>query len=142
MVSPDAGGVTRAKMFRDGLSGIGVDVTMAMIIKQRKEAGVIGQMDLVGTVKDCDCVIVDDMIDTAGTLCTAANELRDMGAKGVYAFATHGLFNGVRPSALILHGGSDSSASTIHTAVPRLLSACACACSRRSRGSRPRRWRR
>ena len=51
-------------------------------------------MDLVGDVSGKDCIIVDDMIDTAGTLCKAANELRDFGAKRVFAFATHGLFNG------------------------------------------------
>jgi ribose-phosphate pyrophosphokinase len=80
VVSPDAGGVYRAKTFKEGLVGIGVDAQMAMIIKQRKAAGVIGTMDLVGHVKGCDCIIVDDMIDTAGTLCTAANELKMMGA--------------------------------------------------------------
>jgi ribose-phosphate pyrophosphokinase len=94
VVSPDAGGVYRAKTFKEGLEGLGIDTGLAMIIKQRKAAGVIGTMDLVGHVKGCDCIIVDDMIDTAGTLTTAANELQMMGARKVYAFATHGLFNG------------------------------------------------
>ena len=48
------------------------------------------QMDLVGHVEGCDCILVDDMIDTAGTLCAAADELLAMGAKAVYAYATHG----------------------------------------------------
>ena len=48
------------------------------------------QMDLVGQVEGCDCILVDDMIDTAGTLCSAADELRAMGARSVYAYATHG----------------------------------------------------
>ena len=51
-------------------------------------------MHLVGSVEGCDCIIVDDMIDTAGTLTAAANELRAFGARRVFAFATHGLFSG------------------------------------------------
>ena len=54
----------------------------------------MGTMHLVGSVEGCDCIIVDDMIDTAGTLTAAANELRNFGAKRVFAFATHGLFSG------------------------------------------------
>jgi len=94
VVSPDAGGVFRAKSFRDKLNELGVDSSLAMIVKQRVRAGVIGQMDLVGDVEGCDCVIVDDMIDTAGTLCKAGEELSKRGARRVFAFATHGLFNG------------------------------------------------
>ena len=94
VVSPDAGGVPRAKLFRDGLASMQVDAQFAVIIKQRSMPGVVGTMDLVGDVSGKDCIIVDDMIDTAGTLCKAANELRDFGAKRVFAFATHGLFNG------------------------------------------------
>jgi len=100
IVSPDAGGVTRAKRFRDGMSALGVECNFAVIIKQRALAGVIGSMDLVGNVKDCDCIIVDDMIDTAGTLCKAAGELRNFGAKRVFAFASHGLFNGPAASRI------------------------------------------
>ena len=51
-------------------------------------------MHLVGTVQDSDCIIVDDMIDTAGTLTNAANELKNFGARRVFAFASHGLFSG------------------------------------------------
>jgi ribose-phosphate pyrophosphokinase len=94
VVSPDAGGVGRAKVFREGLAGLDIDANFAVIIKQRSQPGVVSQMDLVGDVKGCDCIIVDDMIDTAGTLCKAANELREFGAARVFAFATHGLFNG------------------------------------------------
>jgi len=65
-----------------------------MIIKQRAAPGVVGSTDLVGTVDGCDAIIVDDIIDTAGTLCAAANELMTFGARRVFAFATHGLFNG------------------------------------------------
>lgn len=94
VVSPDAGGVYRAKNFREGLSAMGVNAKLAMIIKQREAANQVSQMDLVGDVKGCDCIIVDDMIDTAGTLCKAGTELKQRGAKRIYAFATHGLFNG------------------------------------------------
>lgn len=65
-----------------------------MIVKQRAVANEISKMELVGNVKDCECIIIDDMIDTAGTLCLAAEELVKNGAKKVYAFATHGLFSG------------------------------------------------
>ena len=78
VVSPDAGGVYRAKQFREGLNvaNPSLDVGLAMIIKQRAKAGEIERMDLVGSVEGADVVIVDDMIDTAGTLCTAAGELK------------------------------------------------------------------
>lgn len=96
IVSPDAGGVYRAKKFKEGLAyKYGwEDVGIAMIIKQRARAGSVDQMDLVGDVKDCDCIIVDDMIDTAGTLCKAADVLVDQGARRVFAFASHGLLSG------------------------------------------------
>ncbi len=95
VISPDAGGVYRARKFQEGLILKGVeDVSIAMLIKQRSGANKISRMDLVGSVKGADCIIVDDMIDTAGTLCEAARELKKHGAKRVYAFATHGLFSG------------------------------------------------
>lgn len=94
IISPDAGGVHRAKKFRDGLSKHGIDAGLAMIIKQRSRANQIESMDLVGDVEGMDCIIVDDMIDTAGTLCKAGAELKRRGARDVYAFATHGLFSG------------------------------------------------
>ncbi len=62
--------------------------------KKRVEANKIDRMELVGTVDGCDCIIVDDMIDTAGTLCTAAQVLKDNGARRVFAVATHALLNG------------------------------------------------
>jgi ribose-phosphate pyrophosphokinase len=96
VVSPDAGGVYRAKMFRDGLSKkYEIEATLAMIVKQRAKAGEIDSMDFVGpSVKGCDVIIVDDMVDTAGTLCKAANMLKECGASRVYAFASHGVFSG------------------------------------------------
>jgi ribose-phosphate pyrophosphokinase len=95
VVSPDAGGVYRAKKFGEALhKKIGVEPGVAMIIKQRKKAGEIARMDLVGSVEGCDAIIVDDMIDSGGTLCKAAEQIKQYGARRVYAFATHGLFSG------------------------------------------------
>jgi len=96
IVSPDAGGVYRAKKFKEGLESKYdmKDLGLAMIVKQRARAGSVDQMDLVGDVKDCDCIIVDDMIDTAGTLCKAADVLTANGARRVFAFASHGLLSG------------------------------------------------
>ncbi len=95
VVSPDAGGVYRAKKFREGLAvKHDLDPGLAMIIKQRTKANEVDRMDLVGNVEDSDVIIVDDLIDTAGTLCKAAQVLKEHGARRVFAFASHGLFNG------------------------------------------------
>lgn len=95
IVSPDAGGVYRARKFQDGLNYRGIkDCGIAMLIKQRARPNEIEKMDLVGNVYDSDVIIVDDMIDTAGTLCEAAKQLKKHGARRVFAFATHGLFSG------------------------------------------------
>mmetsp|Transcript_649 Transcript_649/g.1351 ORF Transcript_649/g.1351 Transcript_649/m.1351 type:complete len:516 (-) Transcript_649:125-1672(-) len=96
VVSPDAGGVYRAKKFKEGLMHKYdmQDIGLAMIVKQRARAGLVDTMDLVGDVKNCDCILVDDMIDTAGTLCKAADVLIENGARRVFAFASHGLLSG------------------------------------------------
>jgi len=94
VVSPDAGGVARAKNFREMLVTQGFPHTgVAMIIKQRAAASEIERMDLVGHVQGCDCIIVDDMADTAGTLVKAAKVLKEAGAGKVHAFCTHGIFS-------------------------------------------------
>eukprot|EP00898_Chlorokybus_atmophyticus_P002078 jgi/Chlat1/2871/Chrsp195S03013 len=93
VVSPDAGGVERATIFRNGLSKSGMETGFAMIIKQREVANQVKSMDLVGNVENKDVIIVDDMIDTATTLCKAAKELKDAGARRVFAFATHPVFS-------------------------------------------------
>lgn len=77
VVSPDAGGVTRAKNFQALLSSVGVkETSLAMIIKQRKGAGEIGSMHLVGGVEKKHAIIIDDIIDTAGTLAEATKILK------------------------------------------------------------------
>ncbi|CDI81720.1 phosphoribosylpyrophosphate synthetase, putative [Eimeria acervulina] len=95
VVSPDAGGVYRARKFQEGMVRRGYkDCSIAMLIKRRIKANEVESMDLVGSVEGRDAIIVDDMIDTAGTLVEAARELKKKGARRVYAFATHGLFSG------------------------------------------------
>lgn len=94
IVSPDAGGVERAKLFIEGLQAVGVSSRLAIFVKQRAEAGVIESMNLVGRVQGSDVVIIDDICDTAGTLVQAAKELKDQGARRVYACITHPLLSG------------------------------------------------
>eukprot|EP01059_Diplonema_ambulator_P036585 TRINITY_DN916_c0_g2_i1.p1 TRINITY_DN916_c0_g2~~TRINITY_DN916_c0_g2_i1.p1 ORF type:complete len:355 (+),score=131.93 TRINITY_DN916_c0_g2_i1:3265-4329(+) len=95
VVSPDAGGVSRAKEFRSTLEAMGHQgkTGLAMIVKQRRAASDIERMDLVGSVEGSDCIIVDDMTDTSGTLCLAAEMLTKHGAKRVFAFCTHGVLS-------------------------------------------------
>eukprot|EP01054_Gregarina_sp_Poly1_P002654 Gregarina_sp_Poly_1__2653@NODE_1723_length_3462_cov_318_234462_g1128_i0_p2_GENE_NODE_1723_length_3462_cov_318_234462_g1128_i0NODE_1723_length_3462_cov_318_234462_g1128_i0_p2_ORF_typecomplete_len428_score70_80Pribosyltran_N/PF13793_6/4_6e46Pribosyltran_N/PF13793_6/29Pribosyl_synth/PF14572_6/5_1e03Pribosyl_synth/PF14572_6/4_7e03Pribosyl_synth/PF14572_6/1_2e41Pribosyltran/PF00156_27/2_1e03Pribosyltran/PF00156_27/3_3e14UPRTase/PF14681_6/8_2e06Flavodoxin_3/PF12641_7/6e02Flavodoxin_3/PF12641_7/2_5e03F len=96
IVSPDAGGVYRARKFQEGFTAMTKNKAtgLAMLIKQRAKANEIEKMELVGQVDGADVIIVDDMIDTAGTLCEAARMLRSHGAKRIFCFATHGLFSG------------------------------------------------
>ena len=97
IVSPDAGGVKRA---RDFASAIGSDVDIAIIHKHRPQPGVVGDMKIVGDVKGRTAIIVDDISDTLGTLNSAANVLKNAGAKSVIACATHGLLSGKAISVL------------------------------------------
>ena len=89
MVSPDAGGVERVRWYAKKLQ-----TDIAMIDKRRTGPNVAKAMNIVGDVAGRDVIIVDDMIDTAGTLVEAAKTLRDHGAKKIYAFATHGILSG------------------------------------------------
>jgi ribose-phosphate pyrophosphokinase len=89
IVAPDAGGVTRARRAADLLGAHGV----VTIMKRRTHANQVDSMQMVGDVAGLTCILVDDMIDTAGTLTKAASLLKDNGAAKVYAFATHGLFS-------------------------------------------------
>merc|ERR1712110_358735 len=90
IVSPDAGGVANARRVADKVHAKSV----VTILKRRVSANVIEEMQVVGDIEDQICIIVDDMIDTGGTLCKAAGLLKEKGAQKVYACATHGLFNG------------------------------------------------
>lgn len=89
MVSPDAGGTERARAFAKRLQ-----YTLAVIDKRRTGPNVAEVMHLIGDVKDKIAIILDDMIDTAGTLTQAAKALKENGAKAIYACATHGVLSG------------------------------------------------
>ncbi len=89
VVSPDAGGVERARIYSKAL-GCG----LAIIDKRRDKPNVSQVLHLIGDVKDKKAILVDDMIDTAGTLCNAAKAVMDHGATEVVAAATHGVFSG------------------------------------------------
>jgi ribose-phosphate pyrophosphokinase len=89
IVSPDVGGVVRA---RDIARRVNAD--LAIIDKRRERAGHSEVMNIIGDVADSHCVLVDDIVDSAGTLCNAAQALVDAGAKGVYAYVTHGVLSG------------------------------------------------
>lgn len=90
VVSPDLGGVVRARATAKALG----DIDIAIVDKRRPRANVSEVMNLIGDVENRDCVIVDDMIDTGGTLCKAAEALKARGAKRVFAYATHAVFSG------------------------------------------------
>ena len=90
LVSPDAGGMERVRAFSKRIKGSSI----AMIDKRRVEANMAKAIHLVGDVKDQTALIVDDMIDTAGTLCQGADKLLEAGAKEVMALATHPVFSG------------------------------------------------
>lgn len=89
VVSPDLGSVTRARNFATRL-----DVPIAIVDKRRPKANVCEVMNIIGDIKDKICIIVDDMVDTAGTLCNGAKALKERGAKQVFACATHGVLSG------------------------------------------------
>lgn len=90
VVAPDLGSVGRSRRFTERL-----DLPMAIVDKRRQRANVSEVMNIIGDVKDKRVILVDDMIDTAGTLCNAASALVNIGgAKNVYACATHGIFSG------------------------------------------------
>lgn len=89
VVSPDLGSVTRARKFADRLHA-----PIAIIDKRRPKPNVSEIMHIIGDIKDKTCILVDDMIDTAGTITNGANALVKMGAKEVYACCTHAVLSG------------------------------------------------
>ena len=89
IVSPDAGGVERARMFSKQ-----IHAGLAIGDKRREKANVAEIMHIIGDVKDKNVIIVDDIIDTAGTLYETIKALKENGAKSIYALCTHGIFSG------------------------------------------------
>ncbi|KAF4529800.1 hypothetical protein B566_EDAN018085 [Ephemera danica] len=89
VVSPDVGGVVRARAMAKQ-----VDCDLAIIDKRRPSANVSEVMHIIGDIEGRNCVIMDDMIDTAGTLVKAAEALKDRGANKVFAYCTHPVFSG------------------------------------------------
>ncbi|OPH39554.1 ribose-phosphate pyrophosphokinase [Moraxella equi] len=90
VVSPDVGGVVRARAVAKSLG----DVDLAIIDKRRAKANESEVMHIIGDVSGRDCIIVDDIVDTAGTLCKAAQALKDKGAKRVVGYITHPVLSG------------------------------------------------
>jgi ribose-phosphate pyrophosphokinase len=89
VVSPDVGGVARARELAKR-----INAPLSIVDKRREKAGEIAEMTVIGDVRGKTCLIVDDMCDTAGTLCKAAQVLLDNGAKEVHAYITHGVMSG------------------------------------------------
>jgi ribose-phosphate pyrophosphokinase len=89
VVSPDHGSVTRARNMAHPL-----DAPIAIVDKRRPKANVSEIMNIIGDIEGKNVILVDDMIDTAGTITNAANAMKDMGAKEVYACATHPVLSG------------------------------------------------
>ena len=90
VVSPDVGGVVRARALAKRLG----DADLAIIDKRRPKANVSEVMNIIGDVEGMNCVIVDDLVDTAGTLCKAAGALKNHGAASVSAYCTHPVLSG------------------------------------------------
>ena len=89
VVSPDLGGVTRARTFANRLN-----LPIAIIERGRPKPNVSEVMNIIGDIEGKDCILIDDIVDTAGTICQAAKALKDNGAKKVYGCATHGVLSG------------------------------------------------
>ncbi len=90
VVSPDVGGVVRARALAKRLD----DADLAIIDKRRPKANVAQVMHIIGDVKGRSCILIDDLVDTAGTLCQAANALKEHGAAKVKAYITHPVLSG------------------------------------------------
>ena len=121
VVSPDVGGVVRARAIAKQID----DLDLAIIDKRRPQANVTKVMNVIGDVKGKTCIMVDDIVDTAGTLCTAAEALKDEGAAAVVCYITHAVFSG---PAIERIGNSHIDRMVVTDTIP--LSAAANACEK------------
>ena len=90
VVSPDVGGVVRARALSKRIN----DAPLSIVDKRRDKPGSSEVMNIIGDVKGWDCILIDDIIDSGGTLCNAAAALMEAGAKSVTAYLTHGVLSG------------------------------------------------
>jgi len=118
MVSPDAGGVERTRAFAKRL-----DADLAIVDKRRERANECNAMNVIGDVNGKTAVLLDDMVDTAGTLCSAADILVKEGAKAVYAFCSHGVLSG---PAIERINNSQITKLVITDSIPQADKAAAC----------------
>ena len=121
VVSPDVGGVVRARALAKQLD----DAELAIIDKRRPRANEVKVMNIIGDVKDRTCVLIDDLVDTAGTLCQAAEALKEQGALRVVAYITHPVLSG---KAVERISNSQLDELVVTDTIP--LSAAAKACGR------------
>lgn len=117
-VSPDHGGVVRARSLAKRL-----ECDLAIIDKRRPKANVAEVMNIIGDVTDRTCIIMDDMVDTAGTLCKAASALKERGAKKVVAYCTHPVLSG---GAVPRINDSDLDSLVVTDTIPLNAEAAAC----------------
>ena len=89
IVSPDVGGVVRARAFAKR-----INASLVIIDKRRERAGVSEVMNIIGEVENKTCILLDDIVDSGGTLCNAAKALKDNGAKEIYSYIVHGVLSG------------------------------------------------
>ena len=89
IVSPDVGGVVRARAFAKR-----IDASLVIIDKRRERAGESEVMNIIGEVNNKTCILLDDIVDSGGTLCSAAKALKDNGAKEIYSYIVHGVLSG------------------------------------------------
>jgi ribose-phosphate pyrophosphokinase len=119
VVSPDVGGVVRARALAKQLN-----CDMAIIDKRRPKANVSEVMHVIGDIDGRNCVVMDDMIDTAGTLVKAAEVLKERGAKSVYAYCTHPIFSG--PAIERISKGNALDEVVVSNTIPLSQAAQAC----------------